>query len=76
MPRSESAIATLDDFWEIPEAVRFHELIGGEITPKAAPSGEHGGAQAGLVWAIVPPFQRPQGGRGAPAAGGSRSRWR
>jgi Uma2 family endonuclease len=66
MTPSESAIATLDDFWEIPEAERFHELIAGEITPKAAPSGEHGGAQAGIVGTIVPPFQRPSGGRGGP----------
>jgi len=66
MAPSASAIATLDDFWAIPEAERFHELIAGELTPKAAPSGEHGGAQAGLVGSIVPPFQRPSGGRGGP----------
>jgi len=57
---------TLDDFWAIPEADRFHELIGGEIIPKASPSGEHGDAQAGAVSAIRPPFQRPPGGSGGP----------
>ena len=59
--------ASLEDFWAIPEADRFHELIGGEIVPKAAPSGEHGDAQAGIVGAIRPPFQRaPGGGGGGP----------
>lgn len=46
--------AELADFWAIPEAQRFHELIGGEIIEKATPSGEHGHAQAaviGIVWA-------------------------
>jgi Uma2 family endonuclease len=57
--------ATLEDFWAIPEAERYHELIAGAITPKAAPSGEHGDAQAGIVGAIRPPFQRSPG-RGGP----------
>ncbi len=57
--------ATLDDFWAISEDVRFHELIGGELIEKAAPSGEHGDAQAGVVGAIRSPFQR-SGGRGGP----------
>jgi Uma2 family endonuclease len=58
--------ATFDDFWAIPEAERFHELIAGAITPKAAPSGEHGDAQAGVVGVIRSPFQRSPGGRGGP----------
>jgi len=58
--------ATLDDFWSIPEAERFHELIAGEITPKANPSGEHGDAQAGIVSAVRPAFQRAPGGGGGP----------
>ncbi|HEU4732332.1 MAG TPA: Uma2 family endonuclease [Kofleriaceae bacterium] len=66
MTPSARRIATLDDFWEIPEAERFHELIGGEIIPKATPSGEHGGAQAGLVIAIGAPYQRARGGHGGP----------
>jgi Uma2 family endonuclease len=57
--------ATLEDFWAIPEGERFHELVGGELTQKAPPSGEHGGAQAGVVSALRPPFQRRPGG-GAP----------
>ena len=58
--------ATLDDFWAIPEAERFHEIIDGEIIPKASPSGEHGAAQSGLVIAIGPQFQRSSSGRGGP----------
>lgn len=56
--------ATLDDFWAIPEHERFHELIAGELTQKAAPSGEHGDAQAGVVAAVRPSFQRQRGGGG------------
>src|SRR5260221_8660803 len=56
--------ATLDDFWAIPEGERFHELVGGELTQKAAPSGEHGNAQAGVVGALYPPFQRTPGSGG------------
>ena len=56
--------ATLADFWAIPEAERFHEFMSGEILEKAAPSGEHGDAQAGVVSAVRPPFQRKSGGGG------------
>lgn len=66
MTQSARGGATLDDFWAIPEAQRFHEIIAGEILPKAAPSGEHGDAQAGIVVAIRPPFQRSSGGHGGP----------
>ena len=45
MSESARRTATLEDFWAIPEGERFHELIAGEIVEKAAPSGEHGGAQ-------------------------------
>jgi len=62
MMQSARRPSTLDDFWAIPEGERFHELIAGQITPKPAPSGEHGGAQAGLVGAVCPPFQRSPGG--------------
>jgi Uma2 family endonuclease len=65
MPPSPPPSATLEDFWAIPEAERFHELIGGQITPRTSPSGEHGGTQAGLVIAIGSPFQRAPG-RGGP----------
>lgn len=56
--------ATLDDFRAIPEHERFHELIAGELTQKAAPSGEHGDAQAGVVAAVRPSFQRRGDGAG------------
>lgn len=64
MSQSARGRATLDDFWAIPEGERFHELIGGELTQKAAPSGEHGDAQAGVVGALRPSFQRKPGGGG------------
>jgi len=51
--------ATFDDFWAIPEEDRFHELIAGEIIPKASPSGEHGDAQSWIVSLVKPRFQRP-----------------
>jgi Uma2 family endonuclease len=66
MTPSACRVATPDDFWAIPEADRFHELIDGEIIPKAAPSGEHGDAQAGVVGVLRTPFQRSSGGRGGP----------
>ena len=57
--------ATPDDFWAIPDAERFHELIDGNLVEKTAPSGEHGGAQGGIVATLGPLFQRPPG-RGGP----------
>lgn len=56
--------ATIEDFCAIPDDRRFHELIGGEIVEKANPSGEHGDAQAGVISAVRPPFQRRQGSGG------------
>src|SRR5450631_228489 len=64
MSQSARRPATLDDFWAIPEAERFHELVGGELIQKAAPSAEHGDAQAGVVGAVRAPFQRRPGGGG------------
>jgi Uma2 family endonuclease len=57
---------SLDEFRAIPEAERFHELIAGDLIPKAMPSGEHGTAQAGIVGAVQPSFQRKLGGSGGP----------
>jgi Uma2 family endonuclease len=56
--------ATVDEFLAIPEEERFHELIEGSIVEKASPSGEHGSAQAGVVGAILPAYQRRAGGGG------------
>lgn len=61
--------ATLDDFWAIPEEERFHELVGGELIPKSAPSGEHGDAQAGVIAGIRPAFHRRSGGSGSAPGG-------
>jgi Uma2 family endonuclease len=65
MSESARRQATLDDFWAIAEGERFHEFLGGELVEKAAPSGEHGDAQAGIVGAVRSPFQRTPG-RGGP----------
>ncbi len=65
MGESSKRQAGPEDFFAIPEEQRFHELIDGELIEKAAPTGEHGGAQAGIVAAVLPPFQRPPG-RGGP----------
>ena len=65
MSQSARRQASLADFWAIPEGERFHEIVGGELIQKAAPSGEHGDAQAGVVGAVRPPFQRKPG-RGGP----------
>lgn len=64
MSQSARRAATLEDFWAIPEGERFHELTSGQLSPKAAPTGEHGDAQAGVVGAVRPPFQRKPGGGG------------
>lgn len=58
--------ASVEDFLAIPEERRFHELLGTEIVEKAVPSGEHGGAQAGIVGAVLPLYQRRSGGGGGP----------
>jgi Uma2 family endonuclease len=58
MSGAASQPATIGEFLQIPEDRRFHELVGGEIVVKATPSGEHGDAQAGIVGAIRPAYQR------------------
>jgi Uma2 family endonuclease len=54
--------ATTADLLAIPEDRRYHELIGGEIVPKASPSAEHGTAQR-RIGEIVGPFDRRPGSR-------------
>jgi Uma2 family endonuclease len=62
MPRSFPQPASLSDFWALPEGERFHELVDGELIQKASPTGEHGDAQAGIVGAVRPHYQRRSGG--------------
>lgn len=64
MSQSARRGGTPEDFWAIPEDERFHELIGAELIEKAAPSGEHGGTQAGIIGAVQGPFHRRSGGGG------------
>lgn len=54
--------ATTADLLAIPEHERYHELIAGEIIPKATPSAEHGSAQRKLG-ALIDPFDRTIGSR-------------
>lgn len=55
--------ALIADLLAIPPEERFHELIDGEIVPKALPSFEHGDAQSALAGRLKGPFQRRPGGR-------------
>jgi len=64
MSSTARSTSTLDDFLAIPEEKRFHELLASEIVEKATPSGEHGDAQAGVVGAVRPLYQRRAGGGG------------
>jgi len=64
MSQSARREASLDDFLAIPEGERFHELVGGYLSEKAAPSGEHGAAQAGVVGAVRSQFHRKPGSGG------------
>ena len=67
-PKPASMGKTVADLLAIPEAERFHELIEGQIVPKASPTGEHGYTQSWIVSLLNPPFGRRAGGR---AGGGS-----
>jgi Uma2 family endonuclease len=55
--------ATVADLMAIPGPQRFHELIGGELVPKAQPTLRHGGSQARLTIRIGGPYDRKPGGR-------------
>ncbi len=66
MSARSRATATVEEFLALPDATRFHELLSGEILPKATPTGEHGGAQSSLVGALLPAYQRKKGGSGGP----------
>lgn len=57
-------LATLADLLRLPEAERFHEIVGGELTRKAEPSFDHGNAQSGVLTSVRVPFQRPPGSGG------------
>jgi hypothetical protein len=65
------ALATLDTLLAVPEHRRFHEVIAGELTKKAAATGEHGATQAALAGTLFGPFSRKPAGEHR-AAGGSK----
>lgn len=64
MPDAQGPSATLADLLAIPEENRLHELLSGTLVRKATSSGEHGGAQAGVVGAVGPAYQRKPGSGG------------
>jgi Uma2 family endonuclease len=55
--------ATIEDLFAIPEELRRHELVDGEIVEKGAATGEHGSTQADLVITLGRRFARRPGGR-------------
>jgi Uma2 family endonuclease len=64
MASPAAALATVDDLLAIPESDRFHEVIDGELLPKALPSLRHGVAQLGLGDVITGPYGPRARGRG------------
>jgi Uma2 family endonuclease len=65
LPARRAAPATVADLLAIPEEKRFHEVIDGELVPKAMPSWSHGRAQARAATRLGDPYDRPPG-RGGP----------
>jgi Uma2 family endonuclease len=53
--------ATFDDLLAL-DPERGWEILAGDLVQKAAPTGEHADAQAGLAGALRGPFHRPGGG--------------
>jgi hypothetical protein len=47
-PARIGPLATVTDLLAIPEASRYHEIVGGDLVPKAAPTGEHGATQVAV----------------------------
>ncbi|MBI2388382.1 MAG: Uma2 family endonuclease [Deltaproteobacteria bacterium] len=54
--------ATVADLLNIPDELRRHEIIDGELIEKEAASGRHGGAQ-GRLFRKLGPYDRKPGGR-------------
>jgi Uma2 family endonuclease len=54
--------ATIEDLFAIPEEIRRHELVDGEIIEKGAATGAHGATQAELVSTLIVRFGRRPGG--------------
>ena len=65
IPASSSGRKTLADWLALPDDARF-ELIDGELIEKAAPTFEHGRAQAHTSLVIGGNFDRKPGGSGGP----------
>jgi Uma2 family endonuclease len=65
LPARKAVPATVADLLAIPEEKRFHEIIDGELVPKAMPSWAHGRAQVRAGARLSEPYDRPPG-RGGP----------
>lgn len=59
------AYRTVEDLFAIPEERRFHEIIDGELVPKAMPSAKHGSAQLATSL-LLRPYNRRSGSKGGP----------
>jgi Uma2 family endonuclease len=57
--------ATAEDLARYPDDARM-EVVRGVLVEKAAPTGEHAGAQSSVAHLIKGPFQRKPGGPGGP----------
>jgi len=55
--------ATIEELFTIPEEIRRHELVEGEILEKGDATGEHGATQADLVTVLGRRFGRRTAGR-------------
>lgn len=65
LARTAGGPQTMRDLLAIPAASRFHEIIDGELSPKAQPSARHGAAQLATTQ-LLRPFNRRVGGSGGP----------
>jgi Uma2 family endonuclease len=65
LARTLDAPKTIRDLLAIPADERFHEIIDGELSPKAQPSARHGAAQLATTQ-LLRPFNRRPGGSGGP----------
>lgn len=60
--RKAPGVASLADLLAIPDDLRRHELLDGDLVEKSAVSGKHGAAQ-GRIFRALGPFDRRPGGR-------------
>lgn len=70
LPKStRRGTSTVEDLYRIPEEERYHELLGGEIVRRGAPTSSHGFASAALA-GLLGPFSKRRGDGDGGAPGG------